>query len=212
MWILKLSGFPFPHLFLSPLVIVSALNQPTQSDRLDFVLCILFSHFFSWRAAPPRSALLSAAAQRPGFYFSSNLDLCRVFGMSVHVAVVHCRYGMNIRLKCSSQEVQPRNTKQSISSNGKKIRERPVYRRGTREKLMGVERPSNQTPLNNYANPHAQVIVSSVITSLVLSNENTAKDKGSLAGSSFDILKKTLFLFFWVLMRNGRNGISFCTF
>lgn len=63
---------------------------------------------------------------------------------------------------------------------------------------MEVESSSNQTPLN-YANNHAQVIVSSVVTSLVLSNENTAKDKGSLAGSSFDILekKKTLFLFFF---------------
>lgn len=39
--------FPFPHTFLF-FVIVSdpAPNQPTQSDCLDFVLCILFSYMF----------------------------------------------------------------------------------------------------------------------------------------------------------------------
>lgn len=47
MWILKLSGF---SLFLirfslcSSLFPTPALNQPTQSDCLDFVLCILFSY------------------------------------------------------------------------------------------------------------------------------------------------------------------------
>lgn len=55
MWILKLSGFSLSSLVffffffcfvLSLFDIVSdlALNQPTQSDCLDFVLCILFSH------------------------------------------------------------------------------------------------------------------------------------------------------------------------
>lgn len=48
-WILKLSGFPLFHIRFfvsSSFVTVSepALNQPTQSDCLDFVLCILFSY------------------------------------------------------------------------------------------------------------------------------------------------------------------------
>lgn len=88
----------------------------------------------------------------------------------------------------------------------------------TLEKLIQVESPYNQTPLN-YANPHAQLIVCSppspLPTPLVFSNENTAKHKGS----SGEMLRLVLILifwktcsFFWVLMRNGRNGISFCTF
>lgn len=76
-----------------------------------------------------------------------------------------------------------RNTKQQISLTGREIRKRPFFCRLTSEKLIQVESPHNQTPLN-YANPHAQVIVSSLPhlspTPSVFSNENTAKDKGSL--------------------------------
>lgn len=53
-WILKLSGFPFPHMFLSLFVIVfqHSLNQPPQSDCLDFVLCILFSYTPPFPSSP----------------------------------------------------------------------------------------------------------------------------------------------------------------
>lgn len=82
------------------------------------------------------------------------------------------------------------------------------------EKLIQVESPCNQTPLN-YANPHAQVIVSS-LHHLSPSHSSfpvrAAKDKGSLAGFLFWYFEKTCSFFVWVLMRNGRNGISFCTF
>lgn len=98
MWILKLSGFPFPHLFLSSLVIVSALNQPTQSDRLDFVLCILFSHFSSLRAAPPTSAFPLAALQKPGLFFLKFRFLPLVWPFRTRCrcnqsGICCCRYG-----------------------------------------------------------------------------------------------------------------------
>lgn len=94
-----------------------------------------------------------------------------------------------------------RNVEQWISSYGRKIIKRPFFFffcKSTLEKLIQVESPCNQTPLN-YANPHAQVIVSS-LHHLSPSHSSfpmrTAKDKGSLAGSCFDILKKLVpFLF-----------------
>ena len=90
---------------------------------------------------------------------------------------------------------------QWISLYGRKIIKRPLsffFCKSTLEKLIQVESPCNQTPLN-YANPHAQVIVSS-LHCLSPSHSSfpmrTAKDKGSLAGSCFDILKKLVpFLF-----------------
>lgn len=78
------------------------------------------------------------------------------------------------------------------------------------EKLIQVESPYKQTPLN-YANPHAQVIISSPPSPLPSPHSEGKRE--SLFGSYFDILKILfLFFFFWVLMRNGRNGLSFCTF
>lgn len=113
-----------------------------------------------------------------------------------------------------------RNMKQKISLNGRKIRKRPsffFFCKWTWEKLIQVESPYNQTPLN-YANPHAQVIVSShlspPLSSFPMRTQRRIKGarRNVAAGSYFDILKNLFLFFFWVLMRNGRNGISFCTF
>lgn len=87
MWILKLSGFsPFLirlvfvcHPFPTP-----ALNQPTQSDCLDFVLCILFSytHLFlllQKRGIPPKSTFSFVKLQKSTFCFFIFLSLVCLF-------------------------------------------------------------------------------------------------------------------------------------
>ncbi len=76
-----------------------------------------------------------------------------------------------------------------------------LFCRLTSEKLIQVESSYNQTPLN-YANPHAQVIVSSLphlsptLPSFPMRTQRRIKGawRNVMAGSYFDILKN-LFLF-----------------
>lgn len=93
------------------------------------------------------------------------------------------------------------NMKQQISLNGRKIKSVLFFCKLTWEKLIQVESPYNQTPLN-YANPHAQVIVCSPphlsppFLSFLMRTQRSIKGarRNVVAGSYFDILKN-LFLF-----------------
>lgn len=93
-WILKLSGFPFPHMFLSLFVIVfqHSLNQPPQSDCLDFVLCILFSYTPPFpssrkRGVLPKSTFLFVTFAEADF-LSWNFSLCPSLAFSTHCTCI----------------------------------------------------------------------------------------------------------------------------
>lgn len=250
MWILKLSGFPFPPTFLSssPTHPPLPLNQLTQSDCLDFVLCILFSYTPLFLPSPkrgvlPKSTYLSVKLQKSTFCFSSDVNSLVFVWRLAHIvgAFQSCLIQVRNRhsLKCTLQHYRKcnlmmlnrillfrfcffqfgelRNERKWISLSGRKIRKRPFsFANYLQKSWFRLESPYKQTPLN-YANPHAQVIISSPpVTSphpaRLFQWEHSEGKRESLAGSYFDILKILFLLFFWVLMRNGRNGLSFCTF
>lgn len=234
MWILKLSGFPFPPTFLSssPPHPPLPLNQPTQSDCLDFVLCILFSYTPLFLPSPKRGVLLkstylSVKLQKSAFCFSSDFNSLSFVWRLAHIvgAFQSCLIQVRNRhsLKCTLQHYRKcnlmmlnrilpfrfcffqfgelRNERKWISLSGRKIRKRPFsFANYLQKSWFRLESPYKQTPLN-YANPHAQVIISSppspLPTPLVFSNENTAKEKGRAW--------LVLILIFW-------KSCSFCFF
>lgn len=194
MWILKLSGFPFPPTFLSssPTHPPLPLNQLTQSDCLDFVLCILFSYTPLFLPSPkrgvlPKSTYLSVKLQKSTFCFSSDVNSLVFVWRLAHIvgAFQSCLIQVRNRhsLKCTLQHYRKcnlmmlncillfrfcffqfgelRNERKWISLSGRKIRKRPFsFANYLQKSWFRLESPYKQTPLN-YANPHAQVIISS---------------------------------------------------
>lgn len=186
------------------LPVIHRLNQPLQSDCLDFVLCILFSFFLLLTGAfSPRNQLI--------FFFFPFVTLQSVcsflfcsFPLSCSASNTHRRCFSNLydtgtdshplmwsRLLAS---VRYGNLKKKKKHKENKRQWISLSCRTFKEELIQVLSPSD-VDTTYYANPHAQVVISSPRRDLRRRKKN--REPGSILFWYFENLFFLLIFFFF---------------